>query len=220
VLGGEMQNKKWESKMKSLLHSLDIDSGSSIDEIKQFAPSTSDFNKKIKKIASDYKKHKIDDSPEAKKDFNEELNTFDKDDPEFEEMLDKFFKEISNDTPNNPKDPLIDAVLMWFHELLIINAGLFKIVKNEDGSISIEFGTDEIMENNKKISLTDELTHEISKIDKKSILKNTRSDKPQQSIKKPATKKTATKKPVAKNATRTRKTTETPKKATKNKNTK
>jgi hypothetical protein len=135
-------------------------------------------------------------------------------------MLDKFFKEISNDTPNNPKDPLIDAVLMWFHELLIINAGLFKIVKNEDGSISIQFGTDEIMENNKKISLTDELTHEISKIDKKSILKNTRSDKPQQSIKKPATKKTATKKPVAKNATRTRKTTETPKKATKNKNTK
>jgi hypothetical protein len=42
-----MQNKKWESKMKSLLHSLDIDSGSDIDEKKKFASSITDFNKNV-----------------------------------------------------------------------------------------------------------------------------------------------------------------------------
>lgn len=221
-----MHNKKWESKMKSLLHSLDIDSGFDIDEIKKFATSTTDFNKKIKKISSDYRKKEKNQNENQEGTFDEfssDFSTFDKNDPEFEEMLDRFFKEIGSggdqDGLNFQKDPLIDAVLMWFNELLIINAGLFKIVKNENGSISIEFATDEIVENNKKISLTDELTHEIKKIDKKSIITDTRETK-QQPAKKTPVKKTPAKKVVAKNGTTARKTTKTAKKTTKNKNSK
>lgn len=222
-----MQNKKWESKMKSLLHSLDIDSGSDIDEKKKFASSITDFNKKIKKISSDYKK-KEKSQDETTDEFTSDFNSFDKNDPEFEEMLNKFFDEIGSGDNHNglnfEKDPLIDAVLMWFNELLIINAGLFKIVKNDDGSISVEFATDEFVENNKRISLTDELTHELAKIDKKSIVSDTREKKQTASkkdVKKgPVAKKTTTKKVVPKNGTGTRKTTETAKKTTKNKNSK
>lgn len=218
-----MHNKKWESKMKSLLHSLDIDSGFDIDEVKKFASSTADFNKKIKKISSDYRK-KEKPQDENIDDISSDFSSFDKSDPEFEEMLNKFFKEIGSgenqEDLNFEKDPLIDAVLMWFNELLIINAGLFKIVKNDDGGISIEFATDEIIANNKKISLTDELTHEIKKIDKKSIISDTRQRKTTPVKKTPTAKKTTTKKAVQKNGTTARKTTQTAKKTTKNKNSK
>lgn len=213
-----MQNKKWESKVKSLLHSLDIDSGSNIDEIKKFADSKFELNKKLKNIFSSYTKD------EKKNDFNsdEMFDEFDTTDPEFEDMLGKFFAEMNKQEDKFNLDPLTEAVLMWFQELLIINKGQFKIVKDEDGTINILFNSDVIIENGKRISITDELTEEMNKLDKKSLVKK---EIPKKTVTKPASKKatvakkTTTKRTISKNDTGTGKTTQT-KKTTKNKNTK
>lgn len=224
-----MQNKNWNSKLKSLLHSLDISIGSNVDEVKKFGIGSVDLKTKLNLIKLKYKKN--DDSEEKiNQDEMGEFSEFDENDPEFKDMLNQFFDEISKSTEKLAHDPLTDAVLIWFQELLIINNGQFKIVKNNDGSVNIIFGTDEIIENKKIISITEELTEVINGIDKKSIIYKELSDKEivqekpkkqpvKKAISKTLSKKSTPKKPTIKNGTRTKRQTEV-KKTTKNKNTK
>lgn len=224
-----MVNKKWENKMKSLLHSLDINSGSDIDEVQKFAKSKTEFNKKIKKISADYKNN----STESNSNTSNNLDKTEELPSDIQNMLQSFFNELESpdsehldqewdeDSDLNPKDPLLDTVMIWFYDLLMINNGRFKIVKNEDGSINIFFETDEIVKNKVKISVTDILTSEMNKLDKKSISKT--KDKKLPPHQKPVEKKSTPKNTGNSNAgkpTKTRKTgktTET-KKGPKNKN--
>ena len=224
-----MQNKNWNSKLKSLLHSLDISIGSDVDEVTKFGIGSVDLKTKLNLIKLKYKKN---DASEEKinQDDVSEFSEFDENDPEFKDMLNQFFDEISKSTEKLVNDPLTDAVLIWFQELLIINNGQFKIVKNNDGSVNIIFGTDEIIENKKIISITEELTEVINGIDKKSIIykeipdKEMVQEKPKKqtvkkAVSKTPSKKSTLKKPTIKNGTRPKRQTEV-KKTTKNKNTK
>lgn len=189
-----MQNKSWNEKLKSLLHSLDVDTNSRIDEISKFGKTPSDVRSKIKSIHAKYKKDPgiKNEKPD---DLFDEYSEFDESDPEFSRMLKRFFDEM------HTGDPMTDAVLMWFQELVILNEGKFKIIKNDDNSISIIFNTDEYTEDGKKISITSELLNTVDKINNNEITyKKLDPEKKPSPAKKITNRATIRKKPVAKKA--------------------
>lgn len=215
-LGGEMENKKWNSKLTSLLHSLDIDSGSDIDEYTKNGKSPEDIKSKITSIYEKYIIDGLKSSKENHESINDDYDGID-DESDISSTLENFFNELKDDSKKSTSDALLDAVLIWFQELLIINAGQFKIIKNSSGNINIVFETDNIVDNKKIVSITDELTELINKIDNKTIIYNKlENTKPQPRKPKSTTPK---KQAVQKNGT-TKRTQGQSKKTTKNKNTK
>lgn len=165
-----MANKKWETKMNSLLHSLDISHGSDIDEHVKFGDTDKARSKKIQTIAEKYIISILKEKQDTETYDGSDLDDLSENEalPEF---LNTFFDELEHGDNKEDIDPLIDAVITWFQELLMINSGQFKIVKNESGSLHIVFNTDEITDPDKKISksVTDKLTRAIEKIDTNSV---------------------------------------------------
>lgn len=212
-----MENKKWNSKLTSLLHSLDIDTGSTIDEYTVNGKTPEQVKSSITSI---YEKYIIDGLKSDKSNSNNSEDEYDELDEtsDLSSTLDNFFNELKDESKKSNGDVLIDAVLIWFQELLIINAGQFKIIKNKSGNLNIVFETDQIMDNKKVISITDELTELINKIDNKSIIYNKLEDTKPRTV---SPKSTSPKKqPVQKNGTTKRTAQGQPKKDPKNKNTK
>lgn len=163
-----MVNKKWETKMNSLLHSLDISHGSEIDEHLKFGDTDKARSKKLQTIADRYIISVLKENQDNEAYEQNELDGI-SENTALPEFLNTFFDELDQDNPTNDIDPLLDAVITWFQELLMINSGQFKIVKNESGSLHIVFNTDEIVDKNVTKSVTDKLTKAIEKIDTGSV---------------------------------------------------
>ncbi len=185
-----MSNRKWENKIITLLHSLNIKTGYDIDETDRFASSIEELENKISDVYMKYIEDNIEDS---KEDLNY-YDNFDVGEPdddvnpsEITDLLSQFFKDLHEQEEKRSNtfngSPLEDAVLNWIFQLLLLNNGEFKIIKAENGAITIEFKTDEIIENKKIISLTDEFTAEIYKINKNSIVYNKKTSQSEKKLK-------------------------------------
>lgn len=184
-------NKKWESRMFNLLHSLNIQTGKNINEVDRFASSSEELDEKLSDISSKYDKSVVDDfnyfnDKEFDLDDNHDDYTGDVDPNDIPDILSKFFSELKEDghkSKFNSINPLEDAVLNWIYQLLLLNDGKFKIQKLTNGSVVLEFESDEIIENDKIVSLTDEFASEIYKINKKSVIYTKSNKQPSKSNK-------------------------------------
>lgn len=199
-----MNKKQWDTKLGSLLRSLDIDNKpAEIDEIEKFGKTKDDVEEKIFEIVASYIKSVIDTNLSEGTDFSEEEfnDEFDESgafptDPNI--LLNAFFNELSKNSEKE-QDPKSDnlkqweLIFNWFEELLFINKGQFRIMKNESDELVIIFSTDEIKSKGKVVSITDELLASFKDLNiyYKNVSRTKSSPKKQSSVKKqkPTTKK-------------------------------
>jgi hypothetical protein len=161
-----MNNKQWNTKLGSLLHSLGINRNSKVDEIKKFGKTNEEVDDKLTNIMVLYIKDLHDEVINDLSSIDSEFDNNDSEYGEFEsdpnEILNRFFSELSKGLPEGMKDKSEnlkqwDLVFNWFEELLVLNEGKFRILKNEKNELVITFSSDETKgKNGKTISITDE----------------------------------------------------------------
>lgn len=154
-----MNNKQWNTKLNSLLHSLDIKTAGNIDEIKRFGKNQDEVDEKLLNIMSSYIEEMHDE-------LVDKLNPSEMDEfeasQEEKDLLNSFFSEISktfSDEAMKKSDALKqwDSLFTWFEELLFINEGQFRLMYNENNELMIIFKSDKIKNKGKTVSITDEL---------------------------------------------------------------
>jgi hypothetical protein len=194
-----MDKKQWDTKLGSLLHSLGINRNSRVDEIKKFGKTSEEIDDKLTNIMVSYIKDLHDEIINNMSSEDSGFTELDSEEGEFNSdpnaLLNTFFNELSKGLPEGMKDKAEnlkqwDLVFGWFEELLFLNDGKFRIVKNEKNELVITFTNDEVKDKNgKKISITDEFINSFNssngniyyKIDsdkKEQPIKNTNKSKP------------------------------------------